>query len=147
MKKIAPIKILGTLMIFSLVFLWGEKGENISSPSLKISPKIKKEYPIKSFHSSLSLDCIFCHEGQGSNPKKFSAPDEKVCLACHKSKEYLAKRLEFMDTLKANPHNSIHDGPTLYCDECHRSHKKSENMCAECHEKEIKQDLWMRKTP
>ena len=24
-----------------------------------------------------------------------------------------------MDTLKANPHNSVYDGPTLYCGECH----------------------------
>ncbi|MBS9782202.1 MAG: cytochrome c3 family protein [Arcobacter sp.] len=147
MKTISFPKIFGFLIIFSLVVLYlnGEKIDT-SSP-IKVDAKLKKEFPIQEFHEKLSLDCSFCHEGQGNNPREFSAPDEKVCLACHKSKEYLAKRLEFMDALKVNPHNSIHDGPTLYCDECHRSHTKSVNMCAECHEKEIKEDLWMRKTP
>ncbi len=147
MKTISSQKIFGFFVIFSLFASYISGEEMKSSPLMKITPEIQRKYPIKDYHEKLSLNCLFCHEGQGENPEKFSAPDEKVCLACHKSKEYLAKRLEYMDTLKVNPHNSIHDGPTLYCDECHRSHTKPINMCAECHEKEIKEDLWMRKTP
>lgn len=46
-----------------------------------------------------------------------------------------------MDALHVNPHNSIHDGPKLYCDECHFEHKKSENMCLSCHSNDVKGDL------
>lgn len=112
-----------------------------------ITPEIEKKFPIKTHHSKLSFKCIFCHEGQGDDPEQFSTPGDEGCLSCHKSKKLLAKRLEFMDTLHVNPHNSIHDGPILYCDECHNEHKPSINMCMECHEKEIKTDIWMRKTP
>lgn len=127
-----------------------EESTKLSSNSdveIKVTPEQKEKYHLKPVHGQLYFDCIFCHEGQGNNPENFEAPDEEVCLACHKSKLYLAKRLEFMDTLKANPHNSVHDGPNLYCDECHREHEPSVNMCSECHLKEIKNNIWMKATP
>ena len=114
----------------------------VKQDEIKITQEQKEKFTIKMSHAKNSFDCVFCHEGQGTNPEEFEAPDEEVCLSCHKSKEYLAERLAFMDTLKANPHNSIHDGPNLYCDECHNEHKPSINMCAECHEKEV--PSWMK---
>ena len=144
MKKSKFYFILGFIAVCLLSnFAFGEEHEK----PFEMTPELKKEYPIKSYHEKLSLDCLACHEGQGNDPKEFEDPDEEVCLSCHKSKEYLAQRLRFMDTLKANPHNSIHDGPTLYCDECHHSHKKSVNMCVECHQKEINENFWMGETP
>lgn len=120
---------------------------NSSQQVVKVTKELEKKYPLKPVHANLVFECVFCHEGQGSHAEEFTAPDEQVCLDCHKSKEYLATRLGFMDTLKSNPHNSVHDGPNLYCDECHNEHKPSVNMCAECHEKEIKENLWMKETP
>ena len=93
----------------------------------------------------MSFDCVDCHINQGSDPSKFKSIGDKGCISCHGDKKQLALRLKFMDTLKANPHNSVHDGPTLYCDECHNEHKASTNMCTECHEHEVPQ--WMGVTP
>jgi len=126
-------------------------GEDSSSPVAKdkteinITPELKEKYPLKAAHAKLSLQCVYCHEGQGNKPEDFKYVREKTCLECHGSKEKLAGRLGFIG--KANPHNSIHDGTRLECDECHSEHQESTNMCAECHEKEIKTQMWMRKIP
>ena len=134
----------GFFFILSLVSLcWAEV--NTFSPHMNITPELKEKFPIKSHHAKLSLRCTDCHEGQGDNPENFKLIGDEGCLSCHKTKQYLADRLKFMDVLHVNPHNSIHDGPKLYCDECHFEHKKSENMCLSCHSNEVK--LWMKETP
>lgn len=154
MKK--TLKIIGVLC-FSLSLFYvsidAYAGESISSQTVvkevevKVTKELEEKFPLKPVHGNLVFECVFCHQGQGSHAEEFTAPDEEVCLECHKSKEFLATRLSFMDTLKANPHNSIHDGPNLYCDECHNEHIPSVNMCSECHEKEIEENLWMKETP
>ncbi|PLY09800.1 MAG: cytochrome C [Arcobacter sp.] len=144
MKTKKTLLILGFFFIFSVIYLFGGN-DNITLEQIVVTPELKKEFPIKSHHDSLSLECIHCHDGQGNNPREFETPGDKGCLSCHKNKEYLANRLVFMDDLHANPHNSIHDGPNLFCDECHNEHKPSINMCAECHEHDIK--IWMKETP
>lgn len=147
----------GTVFFFLLsmtLFLSTMNAEDVKSSALskqtktlQISSEQKAKYPLKSYHAILSLQCIYCHEGQEKDVSEFEDPEETACLSCHKNKEYLAERLAFMDTLKANPHNSVHDGKNLSCDECHHEHQPSENMCAQCHEKEIKTNIWMRKVP
>lgn len=139
-------------LCFTLLPLTLKSGEVTSSSpdlkgreALKMTQEFKEKYPLKRIHAKLSLECIFCHEGQGNNPEAFKAVREKTCLECHSSKEKIAQRLDFIG--KPNPHNSIHDGTRLSCDECHNEHKESTNMCAECHEKEIATNMWMRKTP
>lgn len=144
MKNKKTLLTIGFFFIFSVVFLFGDSTTTVSE-QIKITPELRKEFPIKPAHSKLSFDCVYCHEGQGNNPKEFTMPGDKGCLSCHKSKIYLAERLKFMDNLHVNPHNSIHDGPRLYCDECHNEHKPSINMCAECHEHDVK--IWMKETP
>ena len=135
---------IGFFFIFSVMILFGD-GNTTISEQIKISPELKKEFPMKSHHAKLSFECIFCHEGQGDIPEEYEIPGDEGCLSCHKTKEFLANRLKFMDPLHVNPHNSIHDGPTLYCDECHNEHKPSTNMCLECHEHDVK--MWMKVTP
>ncbi len=147
MRYTKTLFLFGVISLFSVVFLYAEANKASAPKEVVITKEMKKKFPIKNHHEKLSLDCMFCHEGQGKNPEKFGYVDEKVCISCHKSKKHLADRLKFMDKLHVNPHNSIHDGPTLYCDECHNEHKPSVNMCSECHEKEIQTNLWMRKTP
>ncbi|MFT7005065.1 MAG: hypothetical protein ACJAWW_002434 [Sulfurimonas sp.] len=149
-KAISAISFL-LFTIITVVNANEEKSVTLSSAeeSTKVVVTLEqaKKYSMKTEHAKLSLECVFCHVDQGEDASNFEAPEEDACLSCHKSKQYLAERLSFMDTHKANPHNSIHDGPNLYCDECHREHKPSVNMCSECHEKEIKNNLWMKETP
>lgn len=152
-KKLGVISIILFLLPILYISLNAFEGESNTLPSetkkeeIKITPELEQKFPVKAAHAKLSLSCVFCHEQQGNDPEEWESVEEDTCLTCHKSKEYLADRLAFMDTLKANPHNSIHDGPNLSCDECHNEHIPSENMCAECHEKEIKENIWMRKMP
>lgn len=122
-------------------------GSEATPPSVKpvISPELKEKFPLKPHHAKLSFRCTDCHEGQGDNPEDYKEIGDKGCLACHKSKEYVAKRLKFMDAIHTNPHNSVHDGTRLSCDECHFEHKKSDNMCASCHSNDVK--IWMKATP
>ncbi|WP_024956022.1 cytochrome c3 family protein [Sulfurospirillum arcachonense] len=153
MKNKKTLFSLGFFFIFSVAFLFGSSSEKAAAPEqakpaveqVKSTPELRKEFPMKSHHAKLSFECVYCHEGQGNNPKEFTTPGDKGCLSCHKSKQYLADRLKFMDKLHVNPHNSIHDGPVLYCDECHNEHKPSINMCAECHEHDVK--IWTKDTP
>lgn len=135
---------IGFFLFFGVMLLFANN-ESSEAEKISITPELKKEYPMKSHHAELSLECIHCHEGQGNDPEEFTTPGDEGCLSCHKTKQFLADRLKFMDELKVNPHNSIHDGPNLFCDECHNEHKPSINMCSECHEHDIK--LWMKDTP
>lgn len=135
----------GVFLLLSVMSLIGSEANTPPAVGVKITPELKEKFPIKPHHEKLSFKCIDCHEGQGDNPENFKAIEDKGCLSCHKTKQYLADRLKFMDALHVNPHNSIHDGPKLYCDECHNEHKPSENMCLSCHSNDVK--LWMRKTP
>lgn len=144
MKTKKTLIVIGLSLFFCLMYLFADGNVSVAK-KVETTPELVKEYPSKPHHAALSLECIHCHEGQGDNPKEFETPGDKGCLSCHKDKHYLADRLKFMDQLKVNPHNSIHDGPTLFCDECHNEHKPSVNMCIECHEHDIK--LWMKATP
>jgi len=150
-KRVFPI--LG-IFLFSIVLLCisVQAVDNAMSPTttakeatpvIEVSKELRDQYPIKSHHAKLSIDCIHCHDDQGRVPAKFEYIGDKGCLSCHGSKEKMAKRTGFMDMFHTNPHNSYHDGPTLSCDECHKEHEPSQNRCMECHEKEVPN--WMKK--
>lgn len=111
---------------------------NANEPKTYVTDVNNSKYPIKSYHQELQLDCKNCH-GEGPEEDYEELEDEQ-CLSCHKSKEYLAERISFMEKDQTSPHNSYHDGTTLSCYECHRSHEKSVNMCADCHNVET----WMK---
>lgn len=140
MNKLKFIAIFACLFSLHLFGADMPKGD-LNVTKIAVSDELRAKYKIKPHHEHLSFDCVDCHQNQGDDPSKFKAIGDAGCLSCHKSKKLLADRLKFMDTLKANPHNSVHDGPTLYCDECHNEHKPSTNMCSECHEHEVPQ--WM----
>jgi len=145
-KRIFPL--LGVFFL-SIMSLWAvshaitpETTVTEVDPVIEVSPELRKQYPIKVHHAKLSMDCIHCHEGQGTNPEEFEYIGDEGCIKCHGSKEKIAQRTGYMDRFHTNPHNSFHDGPTLSCDECHQVHQESINMCAECHEKEVPN--WMK---
>ncbi len=142
MKKV----FLSLLIIFCLITLYLRENKIDIATKIEKKSELKKKFSIKKHHEKLSFDCIFCHEGQGDNPKDFFEPEEKVCLSCHKSKRYLAKRLGFLDTTGLNPHDSMHYGTSLSCDYCHHSHEESENRCLDCHHTpQTSEYLWKQK--
>lgn len=53
------------------------------------------------------------------------------CLACHGPSEAVVRATA---DLKPNPHDSVHYGPDLGCDLCHREHAPSVNFCNSCPE-------------
>ncbi|MBE3606721.1 cytochrome c3 family protein, partial [Campylobacter sp. RM13119] len=121
MKRLALL-LLSLVTCFSFVF-GDTKSAETNSTKIVMSDELKAKYKLKPHHEHLAFDCIDCHTNQGDDPSKFKNIKDEGCLSCHGTKKLLAQRLKFMDTLKANPHNSVHDGPTLYCDECHFEHK------------------------
>lgn len=145
MKKVFPF--IG-IFFLTIASLWAVNKVKTPDEAIEVTPQIavsselREKYTIKPHHEKLSLDCIHCHEGQGTDPEQFEFIDDAGCLSCHGSKEKIAKRTEYMDLFHTNPHNSFHDGPTLNCDECHQVHQPSINMCTECHEKEVPN--WMK---
>ena len=94
-------------------------------------------------HYEANVGCKDCHEatplecasegvtyvtGNYENPMtEIRFPQEK-CLQCHRSYESLVEQTSH---LEPNPHDS-HFGE-MECYLCHKSHKDSENYCAECH--------------
>ncbi|CAD7288167.1 hypothetical protein LMG7974_00867 [Campylobacter majalis] len=143
--KVVKVLLLTLFACITLSFGSDTKTGSLNIQKVIITDEMRVKYPIKSHHEHLAFDCVDCHVNQGDDPSKFKNIGDNGCMSCHKSKQFMAKRLKFMDTLKANPHNSVHDGPTLYCDECHFEHQQSTNMCIECHEHEVPQ--WMGVTP
>lgn len=76
-------------------------------------------------HGQRNVDCVACHQ---EAPKAGAKVANGQCLQCHKSADEVAKRTAKMDP---NPHYNHLVG--LRCQECHRGHQKSVNMCASCH--------------
>lgn len=81
-------------------------------------------------HTALGTACVDCHGME--KPTKPASADS--CLACHGGDyETLAKTTEKLDP---NPHYThLGDMP---CSECHNNHKPSVNMCASCHNIDMK---------
>lgn len=138
MKKITIIGFLGALLLGILfttnaVSNDGDVAEKVIATET-VSDDMENgdgNYKIKSYHQKLQLECKHCH---GDGPKEeYEELEDESCLSCHKTKDLLADRLQFMDEFETNPHNSVHDGKSLSCYECHMSHEPSVNMCADCH--------------
>lgn len=85
-------------------------------------------------HATMDFKCADCHKTD--TPQ--SSPTNEACLACHDSYEKLAEKTKPKHIANpedkeahANPHAS-HMGP-VNCIDCHRTHKASELVCAQCH--------------
>ena len=77
-------------------------------------------------HALHGIGCSDCHHDLSK--AGYLSSDE--CLACHGSFEEVAALTK---DLERNPHNSPHYGIRVDCDLCHLVHRKSENMCGQCH--------------
>lgn len=78
------------------------------------------------FHTGHSMQCAACHVN--GSPKAGDTVKKQVCQGCH-SYETLARQTA---RVEPNPHYS-HLGD-VNCTDCHKGHRKSVNMCNDCHQ-------------
>ena len=86
----------------------------------------------------------------GADMSQYQPVGTATCLMCHGDRAALIKRTEHLNkvvkeknpvtghietvTKDINPHSGHHDRGRLDCFECHREHKASINLCAQCHD-------------
>jgi cytochrome b subunit of formate dehydrogenase len=87
---------------------------------------LKSKMPTGHTHMLSGISCRVCH-GDGEPSAEV---EMKTCTNCHDTKT-LAEVPAKGPSLP-NPHNS-HYGTDLDCSLCHFQHKKSGNMCLDCH--------------
>lgn len=85
---------------------------------------------VRSYHREKGVVCEYCHTVRSPTKAATSAR----CSWCHGSPEFIAT---VTGHLNPNPHNSVHWGPNLECDLCHRAHEPSVNYCSTCHHSEF----------
>jgi len=71
---------------------------------------------------------VRCH----GNVKKPTEVAHEKCMSCHDTTKLAEKTASVKPK---NPYNSPHYGKDADCNLCHHQHAKSENYCAQCHEK------------
>ena len=80
-------------------------------------------------HVAKGVQCAACHT---ENPPAKAVSTEK-CQSCHGDFEAMKQKTA---KLSPNPHYThMGDQP---CEECHKGHKPSINMCSQCHKIELK---------
>lgn len=84
-------------------------------------------------HAARGVKCAACHTT--SAPKAGAAVDMAKCTACHGSLDQVAKKTKAKG-LDPDPHYNHLVG--LDCNECHKGHKASVNMCGTCHNLKFK---------
>jgi hypothetical protein len=84
--------------------------------------------PASHLHQLSGVGCVQCH----GNVKKPTEVAHEKCMACHDTTKLAEKTASVKPK---NPHNSPHYGKDADCNLCHHQHAKSENYCAQCHEK------------
>jgi len=110
----------------------------------------------KPHHNKAGITCAMCH---GADTSQYKSVGTATCLMCHGDRAALIKRTEHLnkvvkeqnpvtgriETVKkdTNPHSGHHDRGRLDCFECHREHKASINLCAQCHDVQ----RWMGRVP
>ena len=92
----------------------------------KDSTRLTNKMPLSHTHRLGGVSCTDCH---GEVKPEKPAPTDK-CVSCHEIEKLVNLTREVED---ANPHDSLHYGPDLDCDECHHIHRESDNQCAQCH--------------
>ncbi|WP_158262698.1 cytochrome c3 family protein [Photobacterium sanctipauli] len=138
--------LLSLILAFATLNSFAEANKQVSSEELVTAFSTQEKFPksafkLKPHHKALQLECANCHDN--AKEGEYKRLETEDCLQCHKSREAVADRTQFMDVNLTNPHNSLHDRLDLDCYECHAEHKPSQNLCSFCH----KTDSWMGQVP
>ena len=81
-------------------------------------------------HATRGVACATCH-GVAA-PKAGSTVETKQCLGCHGSRKAISEKIHQRGKAQSpDPH--VNHSLGLNCNECHRGHQKSVNMCSRCH--------------
>ena len=84
-------------------------------------------------HVARGTNCVACHNTK--TPKAGATVDTAKCASCHGSLDKVAQRTK-AKKLDPDPHYNHLVG--LNCNECHKGHQKSVNLCSQCHNLEFK---------
>ncbi|MDO6613225.1 cytochrome c3 family protein [Shewanella sp. 1_MG-2023] len=84
---------------------------------------------IRAYHQDvIGKDCKACHD---NGIKQF--PSDQACQQCHDVDELAETTARSEEDKWQNPHNNLHYGKELPCQECHGEHKAKEPICRDCH--------------
>ncbi len=85
---------------------------------------------VADLHAKASLNCASCHDS--SSPKAGATVSTEKCSSCHGSLTAISEQAKKKGTAqKPDPH--VNHSIGLNCDECHKGHQESVNMCNRCH--------------
>ncbi|ABI73721.1 MULTISPECIES: cytochrome c3 family protein [Shewanella] len=84
---------------------------------------------IRDYHKEvIGKDCKTCHD---NGIKQF--PSDQSCLQCHDVDDLAKKTARSEEDKWQNPHNNLHYGKDVPCQECHSEHKTKQPLCSNCH--------------
>lgn len=84
---------------------------------------------LRDYHKAvIGNDCKACHD---NGIKQF--PSDQACLKCHNIDDLALKTARNDEDKWQNPHNNLHYGKELPCQECHGEHKAKQPLCSDCH--------------
>ncbi|WP_394130786.1 cytochrome c3 family protein [Shewanella maritima] len=84
---------------------------------------------IRDHHKEMiGKDCKACHD---NGIKQY--PSDQACLQCHDVDELAKQTARSEEDKWQNPHNNLHYGKELPCQECHSEHETKQPMCNNCH--------------
>ncbi|MGX9462283.1 cytochrome c3 family protein [Shewanella sp. A14] len=84
---------------------------------------------IRDYHKDvIGKDCKTCHD---NGIKQF--PSDQACLQCHDVDDLAKQTARSEEDKWQNPHNNLHYGKDLPCQECHGEHTPKKPLCSNCH--------------
>jgi len=86
---------------------------------------------IRDYHKDvIGNDCKTCHDNGISQ-----FPSDESCLQCHNVDDLAKQTMPANEEDKwQNPHNNLHYGKDVPCQECHGEHTpKKQPLCNSCH--------------
>jgi hypothetical protein len=84
---------------------------------------------IRDYHKEvIGKDCKTCHD---NGIKQF--PSDQSCLQCHDIDDLAKQTARSEEDKWQNPHNNLHYGKEVPCQECHGEHTPKQPLCSNCH--------------
>lgn len=86
-------------------------------------------------HGAKSMECVACHDT--AKPAEGATVSTQKCTSCHGSLADISAQIQKRGNAQTpDPH--VNHSLGLNCNECHRGHQPSVNVCQRCHVFEYK---------